>query len=75
MLAKKSSKNQITLPKAIATSFEGVEYFDISTHDGRIILDPVQTRQASEVRSKLERLGIRESDIDLAIEYARGKSE
>lgn len=75
MLAKKSSKNQITLPKSIVASFEGVDYFDVSTHDGRIILEPVHTTQASEVRSKLESLGIRETDIDLAIKYARSKSK
>lgn len=75
MLAKKSSKNQITLPKAIAASFEGVDYFEVSTHNGKIVLDPVRTEQGRNVRSKLESLGIRESDIDLAIEYARGKAE
>lgn len=51
MLAKKSSKNQITLPKSIVASFEGVDYFDVSTHDGHIILEPVHTAQASEVRT------------------------
>ena len=75
MLAKKSSKNQITLPKAIAASFEGVDYFDITSQNGLIILEPVSTKKGSEVRAKLGSLGIRESDIDLAIEYARGKSE
>ncbi len=75
MLAKKSSKNQITLPKAIVASFENVDYFDITTRDGRIILDPVLTTRGSEVRSTLESLGIRETDIDAAIEYARSKTE
>jgi hypothetical protein len=75
MLAKKSSKNQITLPKAIAASFKGVEYFEVSTEKGRIILEPVRTTRGSEVRSRLESLGIRETDIDEAIEYARGPSE
>jgi hypothetical protein len=74
MLAKKSSKNQITLPKAIVASFEGVDYFDVSTQDGRIILEPVRTTKGSEVRSKLESLGMRETDIDLALRYARSKS-
>ena len=74
MLAKKSSKNQITLPKAIVALFEGVEYFDVTTADCRIILEPARTKKGSEVRSKLESLGIRETDIDLALRYARGKS-
>lgn len=75
MLAKKSSKNQITLPKAIVTSIGDVDYFDVTVSNGRIILEPVRTMQGDEVRSKLKSLGIRETDIDAAIEYARGKTE
>jgi len=74
MLAKKSSKNQITLPKAIAASFEDVDYFDVTVGNGRIVLEPVRTTKGGEVRAKLETLGIRETDIDAAIAYARGKS-
>ena len=74
MLAKKSSKNQITLPKAIIAAFEDVDYFDVTTQNGRIILEPVRTKQGDEVRARLESLGIRETDIDAAIAYARGKS-
>ena len=74
MLAKKSSKNQITLPKAIIASIEDVDYFDITTQNGRIILEPVQMQKGDEVRSRLESLGIRETDIDAAIEYARSKT-
>jgi len=74
MLAKKSSKNQITLPKTIVASFEDVDYFDITTKNGRIILEPVRMKKGDEVRSRLESLGIRETDIDAAIEYARSKT-
>jgi hypothetical protein len=31
MLAKKTTKNQITLPKKVVARFIGVEYFDVST--------------------------------------------
>jgi len=75
MLAKKSSKNQITLPKAIVASIGDVDYFDVTVRNGRIILEPVRTKQGYEVRSRLKSLGIRETDIDAAIEYARGKTE
>ena len=74
MLAKKSSKNQITLPKAIVASIGDVDYFDVTIRNGRIILEPVRTKQGNEVRSRLESMGIRETDIDAAIEYARGKT-
>ena len=75
MLAKKSSKNQITLPKAIVASFEDVAYFDVTTQNGRIILEPIRTKQGDEVRSRLESLGISETDVDAAIEYARSKTK
>jgi len=32
MLSKRTSKNQITLPKAIVAGFEDIEYFKISQH-------------------------------------------
>jgi hypothetical protein len=34
VLAKKTTKNQITLPKKVVACFTGVEYFDISTDGG-----------------------------------------
>jgi bifunctional DNA-binding transcriptional regulator/antitoxin component of YhaV-PrlF toxin-antitoxin module len=74
MLAKKSSKNQITLPKAIVASFKDVDYFEVTTQNGRIILEPLRAKKGNEVRSRLENLGIRETDVDAAIAYARGKS-
>ncbi len=74
MLAKRTSKNQITLPKAIVSKFPGVDYFEITSQDGRIILDPVRTNQAEKVRAKLESLGIQEGDLKDAIKHARGHS-
>jgi hypothetical protein len=74
MLAKRTSKNQITLPKAIIAGFEDIEYFEISRQDGRIILEPVQINQADKVREKLNALGIKERDLEDAIQYARKQS-
>ena len=74
MLAKKTVKNQITLPKAVVTRFAGVEYFDVST-DGRcIILRPLQESRADEVRAKLSQLGINDDDVTAAISWARQTS-
>jgi hypothetical protein len=71
MLAKKTSKNQITLPKAIAARFPGVDYFDVSEVDGRIVLAPVRPSRADEVRDRLERLGITNQDVSDAVAWAR----
>lgn len=71
MLAKKTSKNQITIPKKIISEYPDVEYFDVYQQDGRIILNPIRPNQADKVRSKLKALGIRESDVESAIKHAR----
>ena len=75
MLAKKTSKNQITLPKEIASKFQGVDYFDITKDDNKIILIPVKISPADTtlngIRDKMEKLGITENDIKDGIKWAR----
>jgi hypothetical protein len=74
MLAKKTSKNQITLPKAVVTRFTGVEYFDVSTDGQCIVLRPLQRSRADEVRSRLAELGISEENVSDAIQWVREKA-
>jgi hypothetical protein len=71
MLAKLTVKNQLTLPKAVAKNFAGVEYFDVSTDGSSISLKPLRLNRLDEVRDKLARLGITEQDITDAIAWAR----
>lgn len=71
MLAKKTSKNQLTLPKAIVSRFAGVDYFDVSTDGKAIVLRPLETSRAEEVRQRLADLRINEADIAQAITWAR----
>jgi bifunctional DNA-binding transcriptional regulator/antitoxin component of YhaV-PrlF toxin-antitoxin module len=71
MLAKKTVKNQITLPKKVVTRFKGVEYFDVTTDGDSIILRPLQQSRADEVRTRLAQLGIDEQDIPAAVRWAR----
>jgi len=78
MLAKKTSKNQLTLPKKVAGIFEGIDYFDITVKDNLIILKPVKMIPAESalegVRNKIEALGLKDEDILKAIRWARKKS-
>jgi len=74
MLAKKTVKNQITLPKAVVTRFGGVEYFDVSTDGECIVLRPLQRSRADEVRARLAQLGIDEGDAKAAVSWARKKA-
>jgi bifunctional DNA-binding transcriptional regulator/antitoxin component of YhaV-PrlF toxin-antitoxin module len=71
MLAKLTVKNQLTLPKAVAKNFKGVEYFDVSTDGSSITLRPLQRSRADEVREYLAQLGITEQDVKDAIAWAR----
>lgn len=71
MLAKLTSKNQITLPKAIVSEIDAAEYFDVSVDNGRIVLTPIRIQQAQLVRDKLLQLGITEQDVEDALAWAR----
>jgi virulence-associated protein VagC len=71
MLAKRTVKNQITLPKAVASQFPGVEYFEVKAENDRIILEPVKKSQVKDVWDKLEKLGITEDDVTVAVRWAR----
>jgi len=71
MLAKLTSKNQITLPKAVVSQMEPTEYFEVTAESGRIVLTPVRMHKANAVREKLQALGISESDVGEAIAWAR----
>jgi hypothetical protein len=61
MLAKKTSKNQLTLPKKIVKDFPGVEYFDVAVNKSRIVLTPLKLSPVGAfldmIREKVKTLG------------------
>ncbi|MBD2318080.1 AbrB/MazE/SpoVT family DNA-binding domain-containing protein [Phormidium tenue] len=71
MLAKLTSKNQLTLPKSITKAIGNSEYFDVKVEGGQIILTPVKIQRADAVRSKLAALDLSEQDIADAVAWAR----
>jgi hypothetical protein len=77
MLAKKTSKNQITLPKKIVTELPETDYFDVSMREGAVILRPVTVAEPGSrlttVRRKIKELGLTPKDIDRAIRWARSR--
>jgi hypothetical protein len=79
MLAKKTSKNQITLPKTIVKIFPDVDYFDVRIHESQILLTPVRMTPLGSpleiVRQKMKRLGMTEKDVGEAIRWARGRKK
>jgi len=75
MLAKITSKNQITIPKKIMNQIGGTTYFDVQVKDGRISLTPLKTydMDLEKIRSKMKKLGLSAKSVSEAIEWARSK--
>lgn len=71
MLAKMTSKNQLTLPKSITTAVGPAEYFDVEARNGQIVLTPVRIQRGDAVRAKLAELDLQEQDIADAVNWAR----
>jgi hypothetical protein len=71
MLAKLTSKNQLTLPKSVTNAVGAADYFEVQAKGGQIILTPVRIQRADAVRAKLAELGIAEQDVADAVSWAR----
>ena len=75
MLAKKTSKNQVTLPKKILEEIPETDYFDITLREGTLVLRPVTVAEPGSklatVRRKIRDLGLKPADIARAIHWAR----
>ncbi|MCC7166109.1 MAG: AbrB/MazE/SpoVT family DNA-binding domain-containing protein [Rhodospirillales bacterium] len=74
MLAKLTSKNQLTLPKAVLSSCPGTEYFEVTADHGRIVLTPVRLHRADAVRAKLAAMGLGDDDVAEAVRWARKRT-
>ena len=75
MLVKKTSKNQITLPKEVIKEFPNVEYFEVKVEKGRIVLIPVKPIPSDikleKIREKIKKRGITEKEVEKAVKWAR----
>ena len=71
MLAKLTTKNQLTLPKSITAAIGAAEYFDVEARGGQIILTPVRIQRGDALRAKLAELELGEADVVAAVAWAR----
>ncbi len=71
MLAKMTSKNQLTLPKALVLKVGATEYFDVEARNGQLVLTPVRIQRGDVVRAKLAELHLNDADIADAVAWAR----
>ncbi len=75
MLAKITSKNQITIPKKIIEKMSGAKHFDIELKDGVILMKPIKFYDTNldQIRAKIKKLGLKESSVAEAIKWAKSK--
>lgn len=70
MLAKLTSKNQLTLPKSVTAPLGPVQYFEVHAQAGQIILTPVRIQRGDALRAKLAELAIDEKTLESALGWA-----
>ena len=75
MLAKMTSKNQITIPKKIVAQIPDTKYFEVELRDGLIVLKPLQLygTDLESIRSKIKNLGLKPDSVREAVKWARSK--
>ena len=75
MLAKITSKNQITIPKKIMEQLPDVEYFEVVLVEGVVQLKPLQVYDTdlNAIRSKIKKLGLTPDSVREAVRWARSK--
>jgi len=75
MLAKLTSKNQITIPKKIIDQIPEARYFEVELRDGAVLLRPLRTYSTSleAIRSKARNLDLDSLCVKEAIKWARSK--
>ena len=75
MLAKMTSKNQITIPKKIVDQLGDARYFEVELQEGVVVLKPLRTYDTdlAKIRSKVKKLGLTADSVSEAVAWARSK--
>ncbi|MET0209407.1 MAG: AbrB/MazE/SpoVT family DNA-binding domain-containing protein [Burkholderiaceae bacterium] len=70
MLAKLTSKNQLTLPKSVTDRLGPVQYFEVQLQAGQVLLTPVRIQRGDAVRAKLAELDLGDAVMEAALSFA-----
>ena len=76
MLTKKTTKNQLTIPKALLDRLPATDYFDTEVVGDALVLRPVRMVPAVDmdrVRDRLRRSGVGPGEVERAVRWARKK--
>jgi hypothetical protein len=74
LLTKKTTKNQLTIPKALLDKLPQTDYFDAEVVSDAIVLRPVRMVPAVDierVRDRLARSGVGQDEVARAVKWAR----
>ena len=71
ILAHLTARNTLVIPKVVTDEFGGIDTFEVTVQEGKIVLTPLATTPAEEVRQKLAAKGITEEDVAEAVKWAR----
>ena len=74
VLAKLTSKNQLTLPKSVTDALGPVQYFEVQEKAGQIVLTPVRIQRGDALRAKLAELAIDEKTLEAALGWSKPSS-
>ena len=75
MLAKLTSKNQLTIPKKIIEKMPDAKYFDIEIVGNTIVMKPLTLYDTDlvKIKEKMKTLGLSQSCVAEAVSWARSK--
>ncbi len=76
MLAKKTTKNQLTIPRALLDQLPETDYFDATVVSDALVLRPVKVVpmvDIERVRDRLEKAGVKTAEVRRAVKWARKK--
>jgi len=73
MLAKLTSKNQITIPKKIMDQLPDIQHFDVELDNGVVVMKPlvIYDTDLDLIRSQIKKLGLEKDIVAEAIQWAR----
>lgn len=75
MLAKLTSKNQITIPKQIVDQIPEARYFDVELNGEVVVMKPLKIYDTDleKIRAKIKKMELKPDCVAEAVEWARSK--
>ncbi len=74
LLLKKTTKNQVTLPRALLAKLASTDYFEAEVAGDTLVLRPVKVVEMvdiDKVRDRLRRRRVKADEVEKAVSWAR----